>query len=173
MECTGTTSCLPTWWTMILEVMYARLHPLFNRLPCSLILLGWTCLVSGNSWLVGLFDFMCVYIITAPASIVNSPDNTTANMSTNIHLTCSVMASHEVTLTWSRDGVTFIDPRAALVVISQSQVNSTYHTSSLTIPDVQLSHDGRYACHASNRFSSDGPSASDNSPDFYLFVQSE
>lgn len=119
------------------------------------------------------FDFMCVYHYTAPASIVDSPANTTANTSSNIHFTCAVIASHEVTLTWSRNGVTFNEPQAVSVVISQSQENSTYHTSSLTIPDVQVSHDGRYACHASNQFSSAEPSASANSSDFYLFVQSE
>ena len=116
---------------------------------------------------------MCARLLfTAPASIVDSPENTTANMSSSIHFTCVVMASHDVTLTWSRNGVT-LEAQDASATISQIQVNSTYYNFSLMIPDVQLSHDGTYACHVSNQYSADGPSASDSSPDFYLFVQSE
>lgn len=83
------------------------------------------------------------------------------------------MASYDTTLTWIRNGVTLLEGQDASVMISQIQVNSTYYNFSLMIPDVQLSHNGTYACHVSNQFSATGPSASDSSSDFYLFVQSK
>jgi plastocyanin len=109
---------------------------------------------------------------TAPASIVSSPENITVEVSSSIQFICVVVASHNVTLTWSRDGVT-LEAQDASTVILKTQVNGTFYNSSLKIPRVRLSHNGTYACHVSNQVSSGGPSASESSPDFYIFVQSE
>lgn len=115
--------------------------------------------------------FDCV--LAAPVSVVNSPVSTTANISSVARFICVVMGSHEVTLTWSRNGATLIGMQQVVLTISQTPLNDTYHTSSLMIADVQLIHNGTYACHARNQFSADGPSSSDSSQDFDLFVQSE
>lgn len=124
------------------------------------------CLIRGATT-------VCLYLLAAPVLVVDSPGNTTANISTLVHFICAVVGSHDVTLTWSRNGVTLTETQEESVAISQSQLNDTYRTSSLMITNVQLSHDGTYACHARNQFSTDGLSSSDSSQDFYLSVQSE
>lgn len=103
----------------------------------------------------------------APATIVASPVNTTANISSSITFTCEVMASHSLTVIWRLNG----DVRST----DQATVNmgSTHYVSTLEFPSLLLSNTGRYSCEANNQASQEGPTGSDVSDDFCLFVQSE
>ena len=101
----------------------------------------------------------------APATLVSSPVNTTANISSSITLMCQVMASHTLTVTWRQNG----NIRQTMKL----NTSSTRYVSTLTFPLLLLSDTGTYSCSVSNQASQDGPNGSDVSDNFYLFVQSE
>jgi hypothetical protein len=82
------------------------------------------------------------------------------------------MASHQVTFSWSKDNATLTESPSVVISRTQSSDTPVFYNYSLMIPDVQISDNGTYACHVDNQFSSNGPSGSASSRDFYLFVQS-
>lgn len=93
-------------------------------------------------------------------------------MSVAITFSCLVSGSHNVTLNWIKHGEGEVVASSRILVIQRS-VNATFHSLVLEFIAVELSDTGIYTCHANNVISQTGPSATDTSQGFYLYVQSE
>ncbi len=111
-------------------------------------------------------------MFSAPVSIVDAPENTTANSTTQTSFLCLVEGSHMVTLTWRNGSEPVMEDRPQ-VVINIERVNRTFHRSTLTIQSLEVTDAALYSCNAENVLPMNASFFSSASHQFSLFVQSE
>ncbi len=105
-------------------------------------------------------------------TILDSPENTTANFTTTVIFSYLVEGSHVVVLTWRNGSEPVMDDRPR-VAIDHERVNRTFSRSTLTIRSVDVSDTALYSCDVENSLPLNISYSSSADHQFSLYVQSE
>ena len=93
----------------------------------------------------------CLFVFAAPARILEVlPGDVTRNEGSDVQFSCIVQASHNVRVTWRKDGRNLNSEQFDLsCTFVPGQCNGT-----LVIRDITSSDSGNYTCHAGNSVAS-------------------